>query len=71
MSNASSGRRDGADSHVRTDRPRATMRPHTSVRLPVFGAFMITAVRLWLGPKKPVIMRRHAGRQAISSTANN
>jgi hypothetical protein len=27
-------------------------------------------VRLWLGIEKPVIMRSHAGRQAISSTAN-
>jgi len=39
-------------------------------RTPIKGASKCGAVRLWLGIEKPVIMRSHAGRQAISSTAN-
>jgi hypothetical protein len=39
-------------------------------RMPIKGASKYSAVRLWLGIEKPVIMRQRAGRQAILSTAN-
>ena len=49
---------------------RTRRQPEIAGRMPIRGASKYRAVRLWLGIEKPVIMRQHAGRQAILSTAN-
>jgi hypothetical protein len=49
---------------------RTCRQPVMAGHTPIKGASKCSKVRLWLGIEKPVIMRQHAGRQAILSTAN-
>jgi hypothetical protein len=68
-------RRANTNSAGRFDRYKAEIKrtrrqSEIAGRMPIKGASKYGAVRLWLGIEKPVIMRQHAGRQAILSTAN-
>lgn len=46
---------------------KAAMAARNVIGLPVKFTAISTRLALWLAVKKPVIMRRHAGRQAISA----